>query len=389
MTTNAPTPSGGPFGRPKGCLIWGFALLLPFGFMLKRVSPWVLLISAALLAAVGIALRVRRLGPREASAAAIGIGLLVLVGAIQDVHHEIEQEGRRVARIEAEAEAVVAAGRARESSLAALAARVPVATADPGDVRAWLAEVDTVVRPLREVEPLVREPSFERALSELATGLLQRSQSAAEAAEWEQSRTAYLHADRVAQAGVVPVEGYLERASPIERAFETSWAAWTICDEATATATFEYLNALQAHDAYVRALARLEEIRAEDAAVCEVSPAESTQSLLALRNQVAARASQLRRENQVNAAQQERCGPAPQVWGFRDTLPGAEEFERSRAHDPSSIRVEACEQPSLSSDRSRCWLTACTVRGKNAFGALVAHRAVFETVGGRILTASQ
>jgi hypothetical protein len=45
-------------------------------------------------------------------------------------------------------------------------------------------------------------------------------------------------------------------------------------------------------------------------------------------------------------------------------------FKRS-AHDPGSIDSENCTVPVLTEG---CWKTSCIVRGKNAFGAMVANQ---------------
>lgn len=69
------------------------------------------------------------------------------------------------------------------------------------------------------------------------------------------------------------------------------------------------------------------------------------------------------------------CGkesPTPDPWD--GGIIAVDSFMKQSAHDPSSIDSENCTVPRLT---NKCWETSCTVRGKNAFGALVANRYTF------------
>jgi hypothetical protein len=80
------------------------------------------------------------------------------------------------------------------------------------------------------------------------------------------------------------------------------------------------------------------------------------------------------------------CGDSPPaISGWDGELIGAESYIAQGAHDPDSIDVENCTRPVLSKDN--CWVTACSVRGKNAFGALVHNRMAFSVGRNGILSA--
>jgi hypothetical protein len=63
------------------------------------------------------------------------------------------------------------------------------------------------------------------------------------------------------------------------------------------------------------------------------------------------------------------CGPEPVCGGWDGECVGIESALKQVAHDPRSIDVESCTTPKLTADY--CWVTTCSVRGKNPYGALV------------------
>ncbi len=69
------------------------------------------------------------------------------------------------------------------------------------------------------------------------------------------------------------------------------------------------------------------------------------------------------------------CGKEPVCGGWDGECVGIESALKSVAHDPSSIDVELCSDPVLTT--KHCWVTTCNVRGKNAFGALILNRKRF------------
>lgn len=79
------------------------------------------------------------------------------------------------------------------------------------------------------------------------------------------------------------------------------------------------------------------------------------------------------------------CGNRPSVGGWDGELLGSESYMRRTAHDPGSIDVENCTQPVLT--RRNCWVSECTVRGRNAFGAMVANTVRFSVGAAGILGA--
>lgn len=82
-------------------------------------------------------------------------------------------------------------------------------------------------------------------------------------------------------------------------------------------------------------------------------------------------AAEARREQEKAAAEAyiALCGLEPTCGGWDGECVGIEGALKEVAHDPRSIDVENCSTPKLTADN--CWVTTCSVRGKNAFGALV------------------
>ena len=89
---------------------------------------------------------------------------------------------------------------------------------------------------------------------------------------------------------------------------------------------------------------------------------------------VSARAEEHRKDEREAAALEAVCGKKP-VLGLDGGIFTIESALKKVAHDPDSIDVENCSEPTLY--RDRCWVTTCDVRGKNAFGAKVLNRKRF------------
>jgi len=83
-------------------------------------------------------------------------------------------------------------------------------------------------------------------------------------------------------------------------------------------------------------------------------------------------------------ALEQRCGPTPVLGPWDNEIVGSEAFVRRGAHDPGSIDVEDCSPPQLTRN---CWVSTCTVRGTNAFGALVASEMEFTVVHRQVISA--
>lgn len=81
------------------------------------------------------------------------------------------------------------------------------------------------------------------------------------------------------------------------------------------------------------------------------------------------------------------CGDAPQGCGggWDGECIGTKSAFKRISHDPGSVDVEDCTQPALTKDH--CWVSECTVRAKNAFGAKVVsrYRFGFSTLGVEVL----
>jgi len=79
-------------------------------------------------------------------------------------------------------------------------------------------------------------------------------------------------------------------------------------------------------------------------------------------------------ERELVAALKAVCGSAPTVDAWDGGIVAVDSFMKQSAHDRKSIDSENCTTPVLTDN---CWKTTCTVRGKNAFGALIANTYTF------------
>jgi hypothetical protein len=86
-------------------------------------------------------------------------------------------------------------------------------------------------------------------------------------------------------------------------------------------------------------------------------------------NELAIAEARRKQEKALVEAYAALCGPEPLRSAWDGECVGVESALRQVAHDPGSIDVENCSPPKLTTDN--CWVTTCSVRGKNAFGALV------------------
>lgn len=87
----------------------------------------------------------------------------------------------------------------------------------------------------------------------------------------------------------------------------------------------------------------------------------------------------LRAQERAEAERQERLygkRPTAAKWAVADYL-------ESIAHDPDSIEVQGCTAVML--DKKRGWVTGCTFRGRNAFGALIRQSGWFRLRGNRVV----
>jgi len=82
-----------------------------------------------------------------------------------------------------------------------------------------------------------------------------------------------------------------------------------------------------------------------------------------------------RKQQQLREAYASLCGPKPGVSAWDGEVVGIERALKRVAHDPDSIDVENCTEPTLS--EKHCWVTTCDVRGKNMFGGKILQRKRF------------
>lgn len=214
---------------------------------------------------------------------------------------------------------------------------------------------------------------------------LDAAYNAAEVNRWQDVQLALaaarVHVQSSADPNLVARLATLEeRAAP----FVQATAAITVARRALDT---EHPDALAAEVAYDGALAQLRALSADVRTTlrAELTPLERQLTSKRARNHRAAARIQAERERA--AARLLQCGTAPGISAWDGELFGAESFVERGAHDPSSIDVENCTVPQLSTSRNQCWLSTCDVRGTNAFGAMVLNRMQFEVQHGEIVAA--
>jgi len=85
---------------------------------------------------------------------------------------------------------------------------------------------------------------------------------------------------------------------------------------------------------------------------------------------------QQQKQDEANAAAAllALCGTGPRVEPHGRGIIDVDVVVAQTAHDPGSVYTSNCSDPVMS---DRCWRTTCIVRGKNAFGALVANTVTF------------
>lgn len=142
----------------------------------------------------------------------------------------------------------------------------------------------------------------------------------------------------------------------------------------------------QAKSLWIEALQDVEAVESSDPSVRSLV----SDDLLALRRSIEASlkkasryADPYERKLAELAALKVVCGDAPVGCGggWDGECIGAKSAFKQIAHDPSSVDVENCSAPVLT--KKHCWVSECTVRAKNAFGAKIAktHTFSFSTLG--------
>lgn len=132
-----------------------------------------------------------------------------------------------------------------------------------------------------------------------------------------------------------------------------------------------------------KAVAALEQISDHDAKRADRTKLMS--AIQATRKQIQSQAAQQRKAEEKREAENKRaelkaqamrelCGDKPARDAWDGDIIGIESWLERTAHDPDSIDVENCTDPVMTDN---CWRTRCLVRGKNAFGAMVATNKTF------------
>lgn len=146
----------------------------------------------------------------------------------------------------------------------------------------------------------------------------------------------------------------------------------------------------QAKSLWLEALQEIEAVESSNPSV----RSQVSEELPALRRSVEASlkkahryADPYERELAELAALKVLCGSAPVGCGggWDGECIGTKSAFKQIAHDPGSVDVEDCSAPVLT--KKHCWVSECTVRAKNAFGAKVAktHTFSFSTLGVEVI----
>jgi hypothetical protein len=142
---------------------------------------------------------------------------------------------------------------------------------------------------------------------------------------------------------------------------------------------------VEASDAFTDASAKLFALRGESAryaperarllgesAAAERKVHARAQQQQKQRDREAARsardAAKAQQASQLRTLQATACGPEPQRSPWNEVYTAVESYLEEKANDPDSVDVSRCGQALLTDN---CWVTRCTYRAKNAFGALV------------------
>lgn len=83
---------------------------------------------------------------------------------------------------------------------------------------------------------------------------------------------------------------------------------------------------------------------------------------------------EVKRQEAARAELARLCGPVPEHSERTGSYFAVMRYLEHNAPDPDSIEVTGCAQAVLT---DKCWLTECSYRGKNAFGALTRQSGVF------------
>jgi hypothetical protein len=394
-----PTRAARPAKRRSGAplIIFAFLVALCFGGVMALALPWPTLLLSFLAIAGAVVLMTGKVG-REWSMRwplAIGTAILsVLLGSVSGLRIVSDYEEQQ--RQEAEAQAAAEAEERRVNELRGEAAdRIARARQHLQNAEQAIAELNAEpmaqaaneIQPLAELEPppegyaevanRVRE--LNRRLNRTgAERHLQSAEGHADAGDWAEARMALNDASPYLTALGEQGSELRQRQQALQQRGSSFWAAADAIEAAETALDADHADAVAEENAYDSALAALEPIEGEALRANRRQVRRLTRRLRRARRRNHRAAERLRRSRAERQAQRDRCGPRPTLSAWDGAVIGAESFMQRQAHDPDSIDVERCTRPSLAVDADHCWLTTCSVLGRNAFGAMVRSRRQFE-----------
>lgn len=381
---------------PAGCV----------GSILALALPWPTVILSVFLLAGGVVLIAGRIGREWRVRWPLGIGTVLvalwLVGfASLRLVGEYEADQRREAAAASAQQAEAqrqrglreqAAERIAQARHHLTAAEEAVANldAEPMHLAAQqlqpLDELDPAPDGYEEVRDRVRQ--LNEQLARLGSQrYLDEAEGHADAGRWDGARTALGNASPYVTGLGADGAALRARHSALQERGGPHWAALGAIQRAQNALDADHADAVAAETAYDAALSALSTISGEplDDNARQIRGLRRRLEGARRRNHHAAE--RLGRTRAARTAQRDRCGPAPMLSSWDGELIGSEPYVRQSAHDPDSIDVEHCTQPSLTVDTDHCWVTTCDVLGRNGFGAMMRNRMQFEVRGGRIVSA--
>ncbi len=325
------------------------ALLLMMASMLATllavVWPWQALVLALGLVVVTTVRLVRR-GARPGT---VGLFAWALVSGLCLVAGAREGFARRTE--------VTDAGRRRDAEAAAQER----------------AQVERLARLRREAAQRVTEGNAARVRAETALDAGQFAQ-ALEAALEARRRLAALEALRPSPEGWREAFDAMSRAQQrAEQLVATERlladTAALVAETAVGDAVIDLDGRLDAHHQALGAVAGESRTRL-------AAPLRQAQGSVARRRRaLAGSVTRARRAQAEREALLALCGTPPGISPWDGELIGAERYVRQSANDPGSIDVEHCTTPVLT--RNRCWVSTCSMLGRNAFGAMIRRQVRF------------
>lgn len=386
------------------------ALLIAFclGSVMAIAAPWPMLLVSLLGLAAGVVVMAGVVGrtwrvrwPLGIGTALLAVVLIFISGIAISAEHE-EQERQEAV--------IAAAARAEQQRIEALRAQ----SADRiARARQHLAGGDQAVTDLnpepmtlaaQEIAPLAELNPLPDGYSEVArqvrdlnarlarTGAerhLGQATVHAGAGEWAEARSELAAASPYVAALGADASELQQRQAALQQRGAPFWAAISALEQAQAALDADHSDAIAAESAYDSALAVLDGIEGEALASNGGRIRSVRRRLESARRRNHRAAERLGRDRAARAAQLQRCGARPSLSPWDGELIGSESYMQRIANDPDSIDVEQCTSPSLAVSTQHCWLSTCSVLGRNGFGAMIRNRMQFEVRGGQVVSATR